>query len=102
MPSMCYLRTVGLCGLVTAMLNQGSYSLHNRLQRTAPCHYGATYHAYGHMNVRLDPTTTGLTATYGARKFGVKCRTSVAIAASSPYLNEALRYLASLAARILV
>ena len=83
------------------MLNQGSYSPRNRLQRTAPCHYGAAYHAYGHINVRQDPTTTGLTATYGARKFGAKCRASVAIAASSPYLNEALRYLVSLAARIL-
>lgn len=98
---MYYLRIVGLCKLVNASLNQGSYSLRNRLQRTTPCHHGATYHAYGQMSVRQDPTTTRMTATYGIRKFGVNCRTSVAIAASSPYLNEAVRYLASLAARIL-
>lgn len=98
---MCYLRIVRLCRLVKASLNQGNYSLRNRLQRTTPCHHGAPYRAYGHMSVSQDPTTTKMIATYGIRRFGVKCRTSVVIAASSPYLNEALRYLASLAARIL-
>lgn len=91
-----------LCRLAEAMLYQHSDPLPNRIHCAAPSHQCSTNPTSGHI-LMSEPIDRRMARfwTHGTRKLGTKCRTSVAIAASSPYLNDAFRYPGSLAVRVL-